>query len=279
MTDLDIIMITMNSVKPCLDESLTSIEKAAGFAGIKPRLIVVDGGSTDDTLEIVASHEEKLRPVTIFDDGNRATARQVGIGQVETEFFAFIDSDVILPCKWFTQILSHFDDPKVGAVWGAAIQTAPKKRKYIEAMAKLYGRDPIDMARSYGEVRGCLHDTMIRTETVKGIEIPPQLHVMEDHYVRQYLEKGGWRWISTDTPFSYHNMGDDSPDNAFMDAYYGWKLGVYSRAWYVKHLALAWAKLGYLLLVTRDLQVVWTEATKEWQFLKATVKIMWEVLM
>jgi len=278
MTDLDIIMITKNSIEPCLNESLTSIEEAANSAGIKPRLIVVDGGSTDGTLEIVASHEEKLRPVTLFDNGNRATARQIGIGQVETEFFAFIDSDVVLPREWFSQILSYFDDPEVGAVWGAAIQTAPKRRKYIEAMAKLYGRDPMDMARSYGDVRGCLHDTMIRTDAVRGIEIPSHLHVMEDHYVRQHLENRGWRWISTDTPFSYHNMGDDSPDNAYMDAYYGWKLGVYSRSWYVKHLLLSWAKLGYLLLSTRDLQVVGIEATKEWQFLKASLRIMWEAL-
>ena len=278
MTDLDIIMITKNSVDPCLDESLTSIEKAASLAGIKPRLIVVDGGSTDETLEIIAGHKDKLNSVIFFDEGNRATARQVGFGQVVTEFFAFIDSDVVLPNEWFSQILPYFDDPEVGAVWGAAIQTAPKKRKYIEAMAKLYGRDPMDMAKSFGNVRGCLHDTMIRTEAVRGLEIPPHLHVMEDHYVRQHLEKGGWRWVSTDTPFSYHNMGDDSPENAYMDAYYGWKLGVYSRTWYVKHLALSWAKLGYLLLATRDLQVVGTEASKEWQFFKATLKIMWEGL-
>jgi glycosyltransferase involved in cell wall biosynthesis len=279
MTDLDIIMITKDSVGPCLDESLTSIEEAALSAGIEPRLIVVDGGSKDGTLNIVASHAAKLNPVTFFDDGNRATARQRGIEEVKTEFFTFIDSDVVLPKEWFSQILVHFDDPKVGAVWGAAIQTAPKRRKYIDAMAKLYGRDPMDMAKGFGEIRGCMHDTMIRTEAVKGIQIPPQLHVMEDHYIRQHLEKEGWRWVSTDTPFSYHNMGDDSPDNAYMDAYYGWKLGVYSRSWYVKHLALSWAKLGYLLLATRDLQVVGTEATKEWQFLKATLKIIWEALM
>ncbi len=278
MIDIDIIMITKNSVEPCLDESLTSIEDAARQANIIPRLIVVDGGSIDGTLETLERHSEKMRSITLFDGGNRATARQRGVEQVTSELFAFIDSDVVIPKEWFSQIIPYFEDPKVGAVWGAAVQTAPKRRKYIDAMAKLYRRNPRDMARSYGEVRGCLHDTMIRTEAVKDMKIPPHLHVMEDHYVRQHIEKGGWRWISTDTPFSYHNMGEDSPDNAYMDAYYGWKLGVYSRSWYVKHLALSWAKLGYLLLATRDLQVVGTEATKEWQFLKATLKIMWEAL-
>ena len=196
-----------------------------------------------------------------------------------SELFAFIDSDVVLTQEWFSQMIPYFEDPKVGAVWGAAIQTAPKRRKYFEAMAKLYGKSPLDMMKSYGEQRGCLHDTMIRTEAVKDIKIPPHLHVMEDHFVRLYLENNGWYWVSTDKPFVYHNMGEDSPDNAYMDAYYGWKLGVYKWTWYAKHLALSWAKLGYLILATRDFQVVRSETVKEWQFLKASIKILWEALV
>lgn len=279
MTNIDIIMITKNSVAPCLEESLTSIEIAAKCSHIKPRLIVVDGGSDDGTLEIVDRHNTELGPLILFDEGNRATARQVGIEHVNTDLFAFIDSDVVLTKEWFSLMIPHFEDPKVGAVWGAAIQTAPIRRKYFEAMAKLSGKRPLDIMKSYGEKRGCLHDTMIRTEAVKDIKIPPHLHVMEDHFVRSYLENKGWVWVSTDKPFVYHNMGEDSPDNAYLDAYYGWKLGVYNRTWYIKHLALSWAKLLYLLLYTRDIQVVRSETVKEWQFFKASIRILWEALV
>jgi glycosyltransferase involved in cell wall biosynthesis len=278
MTDIDIIMITKNSVEPCLDESLKSIAESVKISGITPRLIVVDSNSKDETLAFIERHKE-LNPLILFDEGNRATARQKGIEHVSSELFAFIDSDVVLTQNWFSQIIPYFEDPKVGAVWGAAIQTALKRRKYFEAMAKLYGKRPLDMMKSYGEQRGCLHDTMIRTEAVKDIKIPPHLHVMEDHFVRSYLENKGWIWVSTDKPFVYHNMGEDSPDNAYMDAYYGWKLGVYNRTWYAKHLALSWAKLLYLLLSTRDVQVVRSEAVKEWQFLKASIRILWEALV
>lgn len=279
MTNIDIIMITKNSVAPCLDESLSSIEIAAKCSCIQPRLIVVDGGSDDGTLEIVERHNTELGSLILFDEGNRATARQLGIEHVDTDLFAFIDSDVVLTQEWFSQMIPYFENPKVGAVWGAAIQTAPNRRKYFEAMSKLYGKSPLDMMKSYGERRGCLHDTMIRTKAVKDIKIPPHLHVMEDHFVRSYLENKGWDWVSTDKPFVYHNMGEDSPDNAYMDAYYGWKLGVYSRTWYAKHLALSWAKLLYLLLYTRDIQVVMSETVKEWQFLKASIRILWEALL
>ena len=148
MTEFDIVMITKNSVKPCLEESLKSIEEAVNNSNFKPRLIIIDGYSTDETLKVIENHVE-LNPKIIFDDGNRATARQKGVEYVSSEFFAFIDSDVVLTPQWFNKMILHFEDPEVGAVWGAAIQTAEKKRKYFEAMAKFYGKTPTDMMKQY----------------------------------------------------------------------------------------------------------------------------------
>ena len=275
---MDIIIITKNSVEPCLRKCLLSIIDASSISGLQPRLIIVDGGSTDGTIEMIKEFKDELNPIFLADQGNRATARQKGLDHVETDLFAFIDSDVELTLDWFEEMISHFTDKNVGAVWGAALQTSPKKRKYFEAMARLYGMKPLDMMRKYGEKRGCLHDTMIRRKAIEDIQIPPELHVMEDHYIRVYIEKAGWKWISTVEPYALHHMGKDSPINAYMDAYYGWRLGVYGRGWYIKHLAFSWAKLGYLLLATRDLQVVGAEASKEWQYLKASLKILWEAL-
>ena len=269
-------MITKNSVQPCLEASLMSIEEALKEAQITARLIVVDGGSTDGTLEIIERHSGVLNPRVVFDDGNRATARQKGIELVESELFAVIDSDVVLMKNWFSQMAPHFEDPTVGAVWGATIQLDPTRRKYVDAMAKLYGRSTLERSRAYGEKRGCLHDTMIRSEAIKDIEIPEALHVMEDHFVRKYLEGRGWIWVSTDDPFVYHNKGENDPRDAYLDAYHGGKLGVYPRAWYLKHLGLSWLKLGYLLLETRDAGLVWREVVKEYYFLRASVRLFWE---
>ena len=273
---MDILMITKNSVQPCLEESLRSIEEALKEAQITARLIVVDGGSLNGSLEIIERHSGALNPLVVFEGGNRATARQVGFELVESEFVAVIDSDVVLTGSWFSQMLVHFEDPRVGAVWGATLQVAPMRKKYVDAMARLYGENTLEKSRRYGEKRGCLHDTMIRAEAIRDIEIPEELHVMEDHFVRKYVERGGWLWVSTDAPFVYHNMGENDPRDAYLDAYHGGKLGLYPRAWYLKHLALSWAKLGYLLLVTRDAGLVWREAVKEYYFVRASLRLFWE---
>ena len=278
MNEMDIIIITKNSAEPCLNQCLSSIADAADFKDLQPRLIVIDGESTDGTLDIVNSYQKQLDPLIILDQGNRATARQKGLEHVETDLFAFIDSDVVLTRNWFKDMMPYFENHEVGAVWGAALHMDPKRKKYFEAMAKLYGAKPITMMRRYGEKRGCLHDTMIRKTAIEEIKIPPELHVMEDHYIRLYIEERGWKWVSTERPHVRHFMGEDHPRNAYMDAYYGWKLGVYDRSWYIKHMAFSWAKLAYLLLETRDLEIVKVEMIKEWQFLKATMTLLKEAL-
>jgi hypothetical protein len=40
----------------------------------------------------------------IFDKGTRATARQKGIEAVGTEWFVFVDSDVVLKEGWFETV-------------------------------------------------------------------------------------------------------------------------------------------------------------------------------
>lgn len=266
---IDVVLLTKNSVKPCLELCLKSIEREVPVN----RLIVVDGGSTDGTLNVIKKYRD-LNPLIIIDkDGNRATARQIGISKVETEFFAFIDSDVVLPPGWFKEAMKYFDDPSVGAVWGATIPLSPKKLKYFSAMARFYKKSLTELSRQAGSIRGMLHDTLIRTSAVEDIRIPSCLHVMEDHYVRMHVEKK-YKWISTDKPYCFHYFREKDPREAFLDAYYGWKFGVYSKTWYVKHLMLFWAKLLYLLLFTADTSVVDEELKKELYFLKATMNIM-----
>src|SRR5208283_1800307 len=94
---VDVVLLTKNSdrrLKDCINSVYRNIPVE--------KLIVVDGYSTDRTLEIMNEFNEKYHNVTIiFDKGNRATARQKGIAAVTTEWFFFVDSDVVLCDDWF----------------------------------------------------------------------------------------------------------------------------------------------------------------------------------
>lgn len=195
---VDAIMLTKNSVKPCLKECLDSIYRNVPVNN----LIVVDGGSGDGTIELVKRYPR----VKILMDlkGNRATSRQMGIEAVETEWFAFFDSDVILCDRWFEYTKPYLVDPKVGAVWGAAVQRSSSDHARYTAMGRLYGKDELWIAVKAGRKRGLTHDTIVRKEAVEGIKIPSDLHVLEDHYIRIYVESRGYKWLSVPRPYCYH---------------------------------------------------------------------------
>ena len=99
---IDVVMITKNSLKPCLQECLNAILQNIPVAS----LIIVDSESQDGTLEVIKNRikKSKAKFTLIQRNVKRGKARELGIRKVSTDWFAFIDSDVILTKNWFTEI-------------------------------------------------------------------------------------------------------------------------------------------------------------------------------
>ncbi len=188
---VDVVLLTKNSdrrLKECINSVYRNIP-------VK-KMIVVDGYSTDKTLDIMNEFNEKYHNVTIiFDKGNRATARQKGIAAVTTEWFFFVDSDVVLCDDWFNKAQKHIN-ADVGLVWGTEIWSTIGSSSTM----KLF----LLITRKIFEVRGGTHDTLIRTNLVKDIDIPKKLHVYEDAYIKDWVEKKGYIAVPCYSPFCIH---------------------------------------------------------------------------
>ncbi len=221
---IDVVMLTRNSERPLLDMCLKSI-----YANIPvSRLIVIDGYSTDNSVQILKSYP---RVSLVQMEGTRGAARERGIEEVETEWFAFVDSDVVLCKNWYAKISPHLTE-STGAVWGVAIPVAPSDLKRCAAMARFYRRTLEDTMLIEGNRRGMLHDTLIRTKLAKSMRIPRHLHVWEDHYIKQHVINRGFRWIAT-SKVCCHHFADISARNirdliefgkiARAYGYYSWK--------------------------------------------------------
>jgi glycosyltransferase involved in cell wall biosynthesis len=189
---VDVVLLTKNSERK-LKECLESVYQNVPVA----KLIAVDGRSNDKTLDILNWFNEKYHNVKIIlDKGNRATARQKGIENVTTEWFLFVDSDVVLCDGWFKKAQQYIS-ANVGAVWGTEIWSTIENPITL----KLF----LLITRKIFEVRGGTHDTLIRTELVKDIEIPKKLHVYEDAYIKDWIEHKGYRVIPCYNPFCIHH--------------------------------------------------------------------------
>lgn len=193
MESIDVVMLTKNS-EHLLNKCLKSIY---GNVLVK-RLIIVDGFSTDNTLKIINEFNKKHGNVKIISEkGSRAKARERGIREVKTEWFMFADSDVILCNDWFKKAKKYLDT-NVGAIWGLNVDIIPNVRN------KLFLKSLALIARECFNLRGGMHDTLIRHEVVKDIRIPEQLHAYEDAYITDWIKKKGYKVIVGDDIYCLH---------------------------------------------------------------------------
>ena len=156
---VDVVLLTKNS-ENLLFKCLTSVYQNVPIKN----LIVIDGFSTDHTLEILEKFNRKYGNVFLVQlEGSRAKARTEGIRRVSTEWFMFVDSDVLLCKDWFKKVRQDLADG-VGAVWGLNVDVLPNmKNKRIIKFQSL-------IARQCFKLRGGTHDTLILHNAVEGIQ-------------------------------------------------------------------------------------------------------------
>lgn len=195
---VDVVVLTKNSER-LLERCLNSIYKNLPVN----HLIIVDGYSTDSTLEIIERFRKKYgNVILLMDRGTRGSARMKGIREVRTEWFVFVDSDVVLCNQWYERAKRLMKDD-VGGIWGIEILSDLEH----SAALKLF----LVVTRKIFHLRGGTHDLLVRREAVKDIEIPRDLHVFEDLFIKEWIEGKGYRVIATYDPYCIHYR----PSNAW----------------------------------------------------------------
>ncbi len=214
---VDVVLLTKNS-EHLLAKCLTSIYQNVPVYS----LIVVDGYSTDRTLSILKDFNRKYGNIKIVKTtGTRAQAREIGIQQVTTDLFAFIDSDVILCKDWFKKAHAEMQD-NVGAVWGINIDVIPDvKQKWFLLLESM-------IARQGFHLRGGTHDTLIRKSVLDGLRIPGELHAFEDAFLIRWIEKKGFKALVGSNIYCLHYKPPTnwSPQNAIDQAIVEFKCGM-----------------------------------------------------
>jgi glycosyltransferase involved in cell wall biosynthesis len=192
MDTVDVVLLTMNSERKLL-QCLDSVYKNVPVN----QLIVVDGGSTDKSLQILNQFNAKNGNVKFISDlgGTRATARQKGIESVTAEWFIFVDSDVVLCKGWYEKAIQHVTKD-VGAVWGIEIWSTIQSQKTLKMF--------LLVTRKIFDLRGGTHDTLVRTEAVRGIKIPWGLHVFEDAYIKDWIIQKDYQVVACYDPYCIH---------------------------------------------------------------------------
>jgi glycosyltransferase involved in cell wall biosynthesis len=100
-----------------LEDTLKSIDRAG--RGHMTETIVVDGGSSDRTLEIARRHTRNIHSLTSRGIG---LARNHGATHARGDILVFLDSDTVVPENFFDELSRIFSNP---AVCGANCNVMP----------------------------------------------------------------------------------------------------------------------------------------------------------
>jgi hypothetical protein len=129
--------------------------------------------------------ESMPNEIIFFDQKNIGAARAMGLESVKTEYYASIDSDVVVNKKWFDWCSRTIQLEGVGACQG-----------YAQASAKIF--TPMNIAaikHAGGTGFSCLGNTMLNTEIARKVGIP-EVPYGEDWRFRSKMESMGYKWVS-----------------------------------------------------------------------------------
>jgi len=174
---ISVITPTLNAAE-VLEAELESIREQE-YPQEKIEIIIVDGGSVDETLNIARKYNSKIfnNPLKTGEAG-----KAVGIKKSKGELVALIDSDNILPRKdWFRRMIAPFKNPEiVGAEpWK---YTYRKIGGFIERYCALIGmNDPVIMF--YGNY------DKLNILTGKWTEVP-LTEIDRGNWIEVILERG-----------------------------------------------------------------------------------------
>jgi glycosyltransferase involved in cell wall biosynthesis len=188
---VDVAIITKDSqrmLRKCLDSVYANVPIN--------NLIVVDGYSTDNTKLIFEEFHQKFGNVIFIQEhGTRASARQRAIQHVKTDWFMFVDSDVVLSKNWFQKAQAQIKED-VGGIWGIEVWSVIKGSK----IRSLFERFTLKIF----EKRGGTHDLLVRKKLVEDIQIPYELHTYEDAYIKNWINKKGFKVLGLYEPYCIH---------------------------------------------------------------------------
>lgn len=129
---LSVVVASYNSALT-VRQTLSSI-LSSSFPSDQYEVIVVDDGSTDDTVGIIRDF-----PIRLFACEHRGhgPARNLGIREAKGDIICFTDSDIIVPDDWLKKISTYFTkNPGVSVICGPLI---PPIHGHVNKIQQLTG--------------------------------------------------------------------------------------------------------------------------------------------
>jgi peptidoglycan-N-acetylglucosamine deacetylase len=230
-------------------------------------VIVVDDGSEDRTAELAtAAFAEEIRngrvQVLIKPNGGKAAALNYALDRTEEEIYVGIDADTVIARDAIAKLVSHFEDPRIGAMAGNAkvgnrvnLWTRWQALEYITSQN--FERRALDLFHVVTVVPGAIGAW--RTAPVKAVGGYPLNTVAEDADLTMSLLEHGWRVDYEDRSLAFTEAPVDA--KGLMRQRFRWSFGTLQaifkhRAAFVRNKAMGLFALPNILIFQMFLPLV-----------------------
>lgn|GEM_PF-2165882 len=185
-------------------------------------LIIIDDGSSDNTLDICEIYVCRDERVSVYHQSNKGVgaARNLGLQMVKGDYITFIDSDDIICNKYLENLLIPCVENNAD-VSVCLYQYVKKGEDYKPLITNKYKIMDVDYKILQAKIIGRCCGTLIRTELVNGIFFDTDLYVGEDLlFLCKIIDRSRKIAVTNDTLYCYYIYGESAYNGAYNDKKY-----------------------------------------------------------
>ena len=187
------VIIPAKNAESTIEQCLDSVQR-----NNPAEIIVVDGNSSDMTVEIARGYTEK-----IYSDEGKGTsyAHQLGAKQASQEYIAYVDADIVLPEGTLSTMLAELKTTGYGNI----------QAKVLTASTATYWERAQDQHARILQSRkaGGLSAGLLRRDTVLDVRFDPSIkHYGDDYAFLSRLKSKGYK-LGNSSAFVYHHHRAD----------------------------------------------------------------------
>ena len=213
MPKLSLIIPAYNAeqyIKPCLDSILQNSKESLS----KTEIIVINDGSTDNTLKILESYNQ-YKNIKIHTTKNQgvSAARNLGISLAKGEWVTFIDADDIISGHFVDKNIPRFNENIL--IKCEVVNQAPDKAQVGRAVSKTT-REFLN-GLILGQIDGFSVSYFYDSKILKSIRFREDIYFMEDSvFLIEYLKKCKAKEIIEykDAFYFYRNNMESASNNS-----------------------------------------------------------------
>jgi rhamnosyltransferase len=208
MVKVSVLVLTKNGM-PDIHRSLKAVYDQEGVPPLE--VIVVDSGSTDETLEVARGFPIRIEhiPSASF---HHARTRNFAAGLASGEILVLLSQDAIPSSgRWLESMIANFADPGVGAVYGRQVPMPGSSLERADALDLVYGKQRIvkDPAHRNGLGYRFYHfsdvNAAMRRSVWEATRFPEDLKVFEDLGIAKRILDGGWKIVYDPEACVFHS--------------------------------------------------------------------------